>query len=56
MTTLAESQKSGNLAKFVQEHEADEPGDEARFNATLASMAGTSKEVPATSGQVPSDD
>lgn len=56
MTTLQEARKAGNLTKFVREHSAGLKGDVATFNATLASMAGTSKPVPETSHEPHSDD
>jgi hypothetical protein len=56
MTTLRKAHDDGDLTPFIAEHEADPPGDEALFNATLAAMAGTSKAVPAASGEAPSDD
>jgi hypothetical protein len=46
MTTLRQAREQGKLDQFAKDHEADAPGDEDAFNATLASMAGTSKAVP----------
>jgi hypothetical protein len=56
MTTLKYARESGTVDQFAADHETVEPGDEALFNATLAAMAGTSKAIPATSGQAPNDD
>jgi hypothetical protein len=56
MTTLKQAREQGKLDQFAADHDADPPGDEAAFNATLASMAGKSKEAPATSSQDGSDD
>ena len=57
MVTLKAALDTGNLDQFIVEREADEKrGDEARFNATLAAMARTSKAVPATSDEAPSAD
>jgi hypothetical protein len=55
MTTLRQAVLNGTLDQFIADHEADEPGDEALFNATLAAMAGTSRVVPAASDEAPSD-
>ena len=56
MTTLKEARNSGKISDFIKEHSTDPKGDEARFNATLASMARKSKAVPATSSEAGSDD
>ena len=56
MTSLRKARDSGKLDQFAKDHEADDPGDEAAFNATLQSMAGKSKAVPATSKPDHSDD
>ena len=32
---LKEARKKGKLDKFIEEHEADEPADKARFARTL---------------------
>lgn len=56
MTTLRKARDEGKLDQFAAEHEADPPGDEARLNATLASMAGTSKAVPEASSPDDCDD
>lgn len=53
MTTLKQAQSTGHIDHFVAEHEADPPGDEALFNATLKAMAGRSKAVPEASGEAP---
>jgi hypothetical protein len=52
--------KDGNiipyrLKKFIREHKS-ETGDEAAFDATLRSMAGTSSEAPQTSSPDDGDD
>ena len=49
MTTLRQAREQGKLDQFAADREADAPGDEAVFNATLQSMAGKSKAVPAAS-------
>lgn len=49
LTTLREAQTEGTIDQFVKEHRGQPKGDAALFNATLASMAGTSKEVPEAS-------
>ena len=49
MTTLKQARESGKLDQFAKDHESDAPGDETAFNATLQSMAGKSKAVPAAS-------
>lgn len=46
MTTLRNARDQGKLDQFTKDRENDPPGDEDAFNATLASMAGTSKAVP----------
>ena len=46
---LRQARKQGELDQFAKGHDADPPGDEAAFNATLQSMAGKSKAAPATS-------
>lgn len=56
MTSLKQARDSGALDKFTKEHEADAPGDADAFNRALASMARTSKEVPATSKKACPDD
>lgn len=49
MTTLRQAREQGKLDQFAKEHDADPPGDEAALIATLESMAGKSKAVPAAS-------
>jgi len=51
MTTLRKALADGELERFIAEREADDapPGDEAALNRALASMAQTSKAVPAAS-------
>ena len=56
MTTLREAREKGEITKFAKERRADPKGDKARFNATLAAMARTSKAVPATSDEPHSGD
>jgi hypothetical protein len=56
MTTLRQAQTDSHLDQFIAEHEADPPGDEALFNATLAAMARTSQSVPQTSHEAPDAD
>jgi hypothetical protein len=56
MTNLRKARDTGKLDQFAKDHDADAPGDENAFNATLASMAGTSKAVPAASKLDRSDD
>ena len=56
-TTLSEARKTGDLASFIAEREAEgsPPGCEAKLNRALASMARTSKEAPAASKRRRSD-
>lgn len=49
MTTLRQAREQGKLDQFAKERENDAPGDQDAFNATLASMAGTSKAIPEAS-------
>lgn len=56
MTTLREARDKGELDKFIAEHDADEPGNEAAFNRALQSMAGKSKGAPAASKRRPRGD
>ena len=52
MVNLKQARETGKLDKFIAEREAKTPeqhGDPKAFNRALASMAGTSKEAPATS-------
>ena len=51
MTTLRKAIADHDLERFIAAREAEEapPGDEAKLNRALASMARTSKEAPATS-------
>ena len=55
MTTPREAIEQGKLAKFIAEREGEE-GDQAAFDATLRSMAGTSKEAPEASSPDDCDD
>lgn len=56
MSNLRKAREQGKLDQFAKDHETDPPGDEAAFNATLVSMAGTSKAVPeASSPDAPND-
>ena len=56
MKTLREARDAGKLDQFAKDHDADAPGDEAAFNRALHSMAGKSKEAPATSPPECGDD
>ena len=49
MASLKHARDHGKLDQFAKDREADAPGCEHRFNRALASMAGKSKAVPATS-------
>jgi hypothetical protein len=49
MTTLRKARDEGKLEQFAEDHDADPPGDEALFNATLQAMAGKSKAAPEAS-------
>jgi len=55
MINLREARAEGQLDQFIAEHEG-ETGDLDTFNATLASMVGTSKAVPEASKPDHSDD
>lgn len=55
-TTLRKARDEGQLDQFAADHEADPPGDEALFNATLQAMAGTSKAVREASCEAPDGD
>ena len=50
-TTLSEARKAGDLEGFIAEREAEAapPGDEAKLNRVLVSMAQTSKATPGAS-------
>lgn len=48
MATLREARDTGKLDQFIAAREADEPGDQDAFDATLKAMAGTSKSEPET--------
>ena len=50
MTTLREARKTGNLERFIKEHENDPPGDMDRVDAAIQ-QAGreTGSKAPATS-------
>jgi len=41
--SLAKARAENKLDQFARDRDSDEPGDEAAFNRTLASMARTSK-------------
>lgn len=58
MTTsnLKQARDAGKLDQFAEDHDADPPGDEALFNATLQAMAGRSKAVPEASSPDEGDD
>jgi hypothetical protein len=49
MISLKAAREGGRMDEFLSEREAEAQGDQAAFNATLKSMAGTSKEAPAAS-------
>tara|TARA_R100000406_G_scaffold6773_1_gene4391 strand:+ start:2151 stop:2318 length:168 start_codon:yes stop_codon:yes gene_type:complete len=55
MTSLKRAIDEKKLGKFIAEHEG-ETGDADAFDATLRSMAGTSKAEPEASSQDRSDD
>ena len=56
MTNLKKARESGSLDQFAKDRDADAPGDETAFNATLQSMAGKSKaDQAASSRDVPGD-
>jgi len=46
--TLAQARAEGRLGEFIAEHEG-ETGDADALEGVIRSMAGTSKEAPATS-------
>jgi hypothetical protein len=54
--TLKQAIDQKKLDQFADDHKADTPGDEDAFNRALASMAGTSKVVPAACPPDGSDD
>ena len=39
MTTLKQAQQSGNLEKFIEEHEQDAPGNQDKLKATVKNLA-----------------
>ncbi len=50
MPTLKEARKTGDIEKFIREHEQDEPGDIDRLDAALKRPASQkSKEAPKAS-------
>lgn len=49
MITLRKAISEGKLDQFIAERDEDPTGDEAAFNRTVQSMAGTSKEAPEAS-------
>lgn len=55
MTTLREAIEGGKLDQFIAERKG-EKGDQAAFEATLRSMAGTSREAPEASSPDDCDD
>ena len=55
METLKAAIEKGQLEEFIAEREG-ETGDADAFNATLRSMAGTSKEAPGASSPDDCDD
>ncbi len=56
MDNLKQARAQGKLDQFAKDREGDAPGDEAAFEATLQSMAGKSKAVPAASKPDCADD
>lgn len=56
MPTLRKAREEGKLNEFIAEHENDAPSDRKAFDATLSSMAGTSKPKPETSPPDCADD
>ena len=55
-TSLKTARQQGKVDQFAKERDEAPPGDQAAFDATLQSMAGKSKAVPATSKPGRSDD
>jgi len=55
MTTLKAAIEQGKLGEFIAERKGEE-GDQAAFDATLRSMAGTSREAPEASSPDDCDD
>ena len=55
MISLRDALKQGDIKTFIAEHEG-ETGDADAFDATLRSMAGTSKEAQEASSQDDCDD
>ena len=53
---LRKAQSTGQIDQFIANHKADEPGDEALFNATLGAMAGTLTITREASDEALSDD
>ena len=56
MKSLREARDQGKIDQFAKDRDSAPPGDEKAFNRALASMAGKSKAVPATSKPDRSDD
>ena len=57
MTNLKSARKTGNLDKFIKEHEVDPAGDLDKLDAFLKRPFGeTAKEGPTTSSQDVPDD
>lgn len=56
LTTLRKARDEGKLDQFAKDHDAEPPGNEAALIATLESMAGKSKAVPAASKPGRGDD
>ena len=56
MANLRKARDENKLAEFIAEREDSPPGDQEAFDATLASMAGTSKSEPETSPPDCADD
>ena len=51
MITLRQARTDSNLKRFIAEHEGDPEGDADALEATLRSMAGTSKEAQEASSR-----
>jgi hypothetical protein len=57
MTSLRKARDEGKVEEFAAKRETDTPpGDEAKFNRVLGSMAGKSKAAPTASKPDRSDD
>lgn len=54
--TLKKAQKTGNLERFIAEHEAQGPGDLDKLDATIKKPVQTSSKAPKASSRDESDD